>query len=93
MDKSWMTMGKTLDGRLSHPYIEGVNAFINFARVVVDSSGNIQCPCILCGNCYRQSPHIVCMHLLHHGIKQSYINWYEMSDGDHMDGLDALVDD
>ena len=23
MDKSWMTMSKTLDGRLSHPYIEG----------------------------------------------------------------------
>ena len=23
MDKSWMTMGKTPDGRLSHPYIEG----------------------------------------------------------------------
>ena len=35
-----MTMGKTPDGRLSHPYIEGVNEFINFARVVVDSSGN-----------------------------------------------------
>ena len=30
IDKSWMTMGKTPDGRLSHPYIEGVNAFINF---------------------------------------------------------------
>ena len=39
MDKSWMTMGKTPDGRLSHPYIEGVNTFINFAKVVVDSSG------------------------------------------------------
>ena len=23
-------MSKTADGRLSHPYIEGVNAFINF---------------------------------------------------------------
>ena len=52
MDKSWMTMGKTPNGRLSHPYIEGVNEFINFARVVVDSSGNIQCPCIHCGNFY-----------------------------------------
>ena len=30
-----MTMGKTPDGRLSHPYIEGVNAFINSARVVI----------------------------------------------------------
>ena len=50
----------------------------------------------------------MCIHLLHHGIIQSYINWYnhgessvlnenihdnEMSDDDHMDGIDALVDD
>ncbi|XP_030936487.1 uncharacterized protein LOC115961691 [Quercus lobata] len=108
MDKSWMTMGKTPDGRLSHPYIEGVNAFINSARAVVDLSGNIPCPCIHCVNCYRQSPQIVRIHLLHRGIMQSYINWYnhreprvlnenihdnEMSNGDHMDGIDALVDD
>ena len=48
------------------------------------------------------------IHLLHRGIMQSYINWYnhgesrvlnenihdnEMSDGDHMDGIDALVGD
>ena len=48
MDKSWMTMGKTPNEKLSHPYIEGVNAFINFARAVVDLSGNIPCPCIHC---------------------------------------------
>ena len=39
-----MTMSKTPDGRLSHPYIEGVNAFINFAKAVVDLSGNISYP-------------------------------------------------
>ena len=103
-----MTMGKTPDGRLSHPYIEGVNVFINFAKVVVDLSGNIPYLCIHCVNCYRQSPHTVRIHLLHRGIIQSYINWYnhgephvlnenihdnEMSDGDHMDGIDALVGD
>ena len=48
------------------------------------------------------------IHLLHRGIMKSYINWYnhgephvlnenihdnEMSDGDHMDGIDALVGD
>ena len=108
MDKSWMTIGKTPDGRLSHPYIEGVNAFINFARVVVDLSGNILCSCIHSGNCYRQSLNTVCIHLFHRGIMQSYINWYnhgephilnenihdnEMSNGDHMDGIDALVGD
>ena len=74
MDKSWMTMGKTLDGRLSHPYIEGVNAFINFARAVVDLSGNISCPCIHCVNYYRQSPYTIRIYLLYHGIMQSYIN-------------------
>ena len=101
-------MGKTLDGRFSHPYIEGVNALFNFARVVVDLSNNIPCPCIHYGNCYRQSLNTVRIHLLRHGIMQSYINWYnhgephvlkenihdnEMSDGDHMNGIDALVGD
>ena len=76
MDKSWMTMGKTPDGKLSHPYIEGVNAFINSTRAIVDLSGNIPCSCIHCVNCYRQSLHTVRIHLLHHGIMQSYINWY-----------------
>ena len=71
-----MTMGKTPDGRLSYPYIEGVNAFINSARVVVDLSGNIPCLCIHCVNCYRQSPQTVRIHLFRHGIMQSYINCY-----------------
>ena len=43
-------MGKTPNGRFSHSYIEGVIAFINFARTVVDLSGNILCPCIHCVN-------------------------------------------
>ena len=101
-------MGKTPDGRLSRPYIEGVNAFINFAKTVVDLSGNIPCPCIHCVNCYRQSLNTVCIHLFHRGIMQSYVNCYnhgephvlnenihdnEMLDGDHMDSIDALVGD
>ena len=103
-----MTMSKTPNGRLSHPYIEGVNAFINFSRAIVDLSGNILCSCIHCVNFYWQSLHTVRIHLLHHGMMQSYINWYnhgephvlnenthdnEMSYGDHMDGINALVDD
>jgi len=101
-------MGKTPDGRLSHPYIDVVNAFINFARAVVDLSSNIPYLCIHCMNCYRQSPHIVRIHLLYCWIMQSYINWYshgeprvlnenihdsEMLDGDHMNGIDVLVGD
>ena len=101
-------MGKTPNGRLSHPYIEGVNAFINFVRAVVDLSGNILCPCIHYMNCYWQSLHTMHIHLLHRGIMQFFINWYnqgeprvlnenihdnEMSDGDHMDDIYALVGD
>ena len=74
MDKSWMTMGKTTDGKLSHPYIERVNTFINFAKAIMDLSGNIPCPCIHYVNYYRQSPHTVHIDLLHRGIMQSYIN-------------------
>ena len=36
-----------------------MNAFINFARVVVDLSGNIMYLCIHCVKCYRQSLHTV----------------------------------
>ena len=67
-------MDKPPDGKLSRPYIEEVNAFINFARAVVDLSGNILCPCIHCVNCYRQFPHTIRIHLLHCEIMQSYIN-------------------
>ena len=103
-----MIIGRTPGGRLSHSYIEGVNAFINFARAVVDLSDNILCLCIHCVNFYRQSPHTMRIHLFRRGIMQSYINWYnhgesrvlneniydnEMLDGDHMDGIDALVGD
>ena len=74
----------------------------------MDSSGNIQCPCVHCGNCYQQSHSTVRIHLLHRGIMQSYSNCYnhgephvlnesihdnEMSNGDHMHGIDALVGD
>ena len=55
-----MTLGKTPDGRLSEPYISGVNSFIDFTIAVVDSSGNISCLCIQCVNCYRQSHYVVC---------------------------------
>ena len=47
-----MTMSKTPNGRLSHPYIEGVNAFINFSRAIVDLSGNILCSCISIDNLF-----------------------------------------
>ena len=71
-----MTLGKTLDGRLSEPYISEVNSFIDFAIVVVDSSGNIPYQCIQCVNFYRNSRYVVRIHLLCHEIMQSYTKWY-----------------
>ena len=74
----------------------------------MDRSGKIQCPCIDYLNCYRQYAHIVYIHLLHRGIIQYYTKWYyhgeprelnehindeEMSNNDHLDSIDALVED
>ncbi|KAG5525593.1 hypothetical protein RHGRI_032034 [Rhododendron griersonianum] len=44
MDKNWMKMGMTADGRISQLYYNGVTLFIQFARAVVDAQGNILCP-------------------------------------------------
>ena len=103
-----MTLGKTPNGKLSEPYISRVNSFINFAIAVMDSSGNILYPCIQCMNCYQQFLYVVRVHLLHRRIMQSCTKWYdhgephvlnenindnEMLDGDHMDGINALVSD
>ncbi|GFS33433.1 hypothetical protein Acr_00g0028460 [Actinidia rufa] len=39
MDKNWMKMGLTADGRISRPYFDGVSLFIQFARAVIDGQG------------------------------------------------------
>ncbi|KAH7862543.1 hypothetical protein Vadar_006287 [Vaccinium darrowii] len=99
----------TADGRISQAYYNGVNSFIEFAREVVDGKGNIPCPCLQCVNFYHKSPEDVRIHLLRHGIMQSYIVWHdhgeprvsenvchrEMRDGQDGDlgGIDALLQD
>ncbi|KAH7849967.1 hypothetical protein Vadar_025729 [Vaccinium darrowii] len=104
-----MKMGMTADGRISQAYYNGVNLFIEFAREVVDGQGNIPCPCLQCVNFYRKSPEDVRIHLLRHGIMQSYTVWHEhgeprvsdnvrhreMRDGQDGDlgGIDALLQD
>ncbi|KAF7139945.1 hypothetical protein RHSIM_Rhsim06G0120600 [Rhododendron simsii] len=101
-----MKMGVTADGRISQLYYNGVTLFIQFARAVVDAQGNILCPCLKCVNFYRKSPEDVRIHLLQHGIMQSYTIWnehgetrksndvrrHEMRHGD-LGGIDALVED
>ena len=74
MDKSWMTLGKTTNGRISPQYFQGVDSFINFAKAIVDKNGNIQCPCVNCLNIYRQTLGVVQVHLLQRGIMQTLIS-------------------
>jgi hypothetical protein len=74
MDKSWMTLGRTTNGRMNPQYFQGVDLFINFAKAVVDKNGNIQCPCLNCLNIYRQTLGFVQVHLLQLGIMQTYTN-------------------
>ncbi|XP_057481452.1 uncharacterized protein LOC130768417 isoform X1 [Actinidia eriantha] len=109
MDKDWMKMGLTADGRISRPYFDGVSSFIQFARAVVDGQGNIRCPCLKCVNFYQICPEDVRIHLLQNGIMQTYTIWHEhgeqhvsdnvphseMRDKQYHDlgGIDALVED
>ncbi|GFS37987.1 potassium transporter family protein [Actinidia rufa] len=109
MDKDWMKMVLTVDGRISQSYFDGVSSFIQFARAVIDGQGNIRCPCLKCVNFYQICPEDVRIHLLQNGIMQSYTIWHEhgeprvsdniphseMRDKQYHDigGIDALVED
>ena len=105
MDKSWIPLGRTSEGRLSQQYFDGVMAFINFAITVMNRKGEILCPCTKCVNYYLQKPQIVQIHLLRHGIMQTYTIWdehgeshtmnesFEMTDNEVVGGIDALVED
>ena len=74
MDKSWMTLGRTTNGRMSPQYFQGVDSFINFAKAVMDKNGNIQCPYLNYLNIYRQTLGFVQVDLLQLGIMQTYTN-------------------
>ncbi|KAG5523949.1 hypothetical protein RHGRI_030824 [Rhododendron griersonianum] len=42
MDKNWMKMGMTADGRISQLYYNGVTSFIQFARAVIDAQDDVR---------------------------------------------------
>ncbi|CAL5445178.1 unnamed protein product [Camellia sinensis] len=76
MDKSWIALGCTVDGRISQPYFDGVISFLHFAMAVIDRDGKILCPCRKCVNVVRQNFQIVQIHLLQHGIISTYTIWH-----------------
>ncbi|XP_028087238.1 uncharacterized protein LOC114287975 [Camellia sinensis] len=109
MDKSWIALGSTVDGRISLAYYDRVISFLRFAMAVIDRDGKILCPCRKCVNVVRHNFQIVQIHLLQHGIISTYTIWHvhgeprESNEAHHHDipvkgnevlgGIDALVED
>ncbi|XP_028087366.1 uncharacterized protein LOC114288079 [Camellia sinensis] len=109
MDKSWIALGSTVDGRISRAYNDGVISFLRFGMAVIDQDGKILCPCRKCANVVHQNFQIVQIHLLQHGIIPTYTIWHvhgeprESNEAYHHDipvegnevlgGIDALVED
>ncbi|KAL7203986.1 hypothetical protein ACSBR2_017114 [Camellia fascicularis] len=73
MDRSWML----IYDRFSQPYVDGVNSFIEFAKVHLGEGREIKCPCINCCNFYKHEYDIVKAHLLISGMIVSYTTWLE----------------
>ena len=106
MDRSWIALGSTVDGRISRAYNDGVISFLRFVMAVIDQDGKILCPYLKCVNVVRQNFQI---HLLQHGIIPTYTIWHvhgeprESNEAYHHDipiegnevlgGIDALVED
>ncbi|XP_028118132.1 uncharacterized protein LOC114315719 [Camellia sinensis] len=77
MDKSWIALGRTTDGRMSKPYNDGVKIFLQFVMGVIDQNGNLLWPCIKCVNVCRQNLQNVEIYLLQYGIMQTYTVWHQ----------------
>ena len=83
MDKSWIALGSSVDGRISRTYYDGVISFLRFAMAVIDRDGKILCPSRKCVNVVRQNIQIVQIHLLQHGIIPTYTIWQHIIQWDH----------
>ncbi|XP_028107332.1 uncharacterized protein LOC114306312 [Camellia sinensis] len=83
MDMSWML----ISDRFSQPYVDGVNSFIEFAKVHLGEAREIKCPCINCCNFYKQEYDIVKAHWLISMIA-SYTTWLEHGELPEHNNLD-----
>ena len=71
MDRSWMNARRT-----SREYIDGVEAFIEFAkRNDPNDKGMYYCPCVKCLNDCRLSVDDIRDHLICDGIHSNYQRW------------------
>ncbi|CAL5408901.1 unnamed protein product [Camellia sinensis] len=84
MGRSWIL----IFDRFSQPYVDGVNSFIEFAKVHLGEAREIKCPCINCCNFYKQEYDIVKAHLLISGMIVSYTTWLEQGELPEHNNLD-----
>lgn len=73
-DRSWMNY-KNASDRRKPDYVDGVNAFLDFAFSNAGNNEKIRCPCV---NCFLGSFHdrkTVFYHLLARGILKDYNPW------------------
>jgi len=70
MDKKWMRAS-----RLTTEYMDGVREFVRFATENADDPNKILCPCLKCCYSKRVTPNDIRVHLVCHGIDQTYTCW------------------
>ncbi|XP_028080870.1 uncharacterized protein LOC114282392 [Camellia sinensis] len=73
MDSRWML----ISDRFSQPYVDGVNSFVEFAKVYLGEGREIKCPCINYCNFYKQEYDTMKVHLLISGMIVPYTTWLE----------------
>ena len=71
IDKSWTD----LPNRVSEEFTNGLDSFVESCRPLVDSDGNIKCPCRNCGNRYSVNLIIMRRHIATFGFFKRYIRW------------------
>lgn len=84
MDRTWML----LPDRFCRAYVDGVDSFIEFAKVHLGEEVEIKCPCTSCRNYFKKDYDTVKSHLLIRGMMVSYTTWLlhgELSQPDEED--------
>ncbi|KAM6576701.1 hypothetical protein CsatB_028538 [Cannabis sativa] len=72
IDKTWINN----PNKLSDEYATGVLAFVERARLFVDETGLVKCPCNKCVNIQLQKIDVLEHHLFNNGFLLTYTNWY-----------------
>ena len=78
LDKSWTR----LDSRVSKEFFDGLAAFVEHCKPLLNSYGNIKCPCRLCCNVPWVSLDLLKSHISENGWDPTYTQWREHGEPD-----------